>query len=626
MNQANGQKIPRPEYPRPNFKREHNWINLNGEWDFSFDDDNIGLEERWYKKQKEKKFDKKIIVPFCFQSKLSGIEDLSFHDVVWYRKEFEIPSILEKKRILLHFGAVDYRCIVFLNGERVGSHEGGYIGFTIDITDYIEKGNILVLRVEDPSQDLEIPRGKQFWFENLTSIFYPRVTGIWQTVWLESVSLRNHIKSAKITPNIDKSQIIVECDVAGKGSPELKLSAEILFNNQSIAQEVIDLDFLGDLKAKRDRKIIRPKGAQIRLKNPSPFKFRIKIPKDKLHLWDVESPDLYDLKLTIYNPESQENYDEVKSYFGMRKISLSEVVEGSNRRVLLNNKPLYQKLLLVQGYWADGLYTAPSDEAIKLDVQFVKDFGFNGLRTHQKVFDPRFLYWCDKMGVLVWGEIGNAFQFSSKAQLRIIDEFAAEIDRDFNHPSIIVWAVLNEGWGIQGAHRNPEMVDYTVSLYHLMKSLDHTRLIVDNDGWFHTKTDLCTIHLYKRYELLADSLKEEKEFELRSAFPTYLEPYSYNNEPIIYSEIGGFGLEINSKEEDKKDDAWGYGVETSSEELLKKVIELFKLFDVRKEWIHGFCYTELYDQFQEVNGLLTMRREPKFPPSKLKKELDKLFY
>ncbi len=624
MNQKSIQVIPRPEYPRPNFERKENWINLNGEWDFSFDDDDIGLKEKWYKREKKEKFDKKIVVPFCYQSELSGIGDQSFHDTVWYRKEFNIPSRFEKNRILLHLGAVDYSCLVFLNSERVGSHEGGYLGFTIDITDFIVKNNnILVLRVEDPCTDLEIPRGKQYWFEKLTSIFYPRVSGIWQTVWLEFISFKFHTKWIKITPDIDKSLIIAECDVSGKGIPDLKLSAKVLFKDQVIAKEELNLNFLGDFQAKQDRKIIKSKGTQIRIQNPSPFKFKIKIPKDNLYLWSVQSPNLYDLLVTIYHSGTKEIYDEVKCYFGMRKISLSDAPTGTNKRVLLNNKPIYQKLFLVQGYWPDGLYTAPSDDAIKLDIQYIKDFGFNGLRTHQKVFDPRFLYWCDKMGVLVWGEIGNAFQFSSRAQLNIINEFAAEINRDYNHPSIIAWAVLNEGWGIQGAHRNPEMADYTVSLYHLMKSLDPTRLVIDNDGWFHTKTDLCTIHLYNRYELLAKSLEEEKKFDLRSAFPTYLEPYSYDNEPIIYSEIGGFGLEID---EEREEGAWGYSVETSSDKLFEKVINLLKLFDMRKDWIHGFCYTELYDQFQEVNGLLTMHREPKFAPSRLKEELDKLFY
>lgn len=636
MTLKNRETIPRPEYPRPQFKRENNWINLNGEWDFTFDDDNVGLKEKWYKKDKKEKFDKKIIVPFCFQSELSGIGDPSFHDVVWYRREFELPHDFNDNRVLLHFGAVDYCCSVYLNGEFVGNHEGGYIGFSVNITDFIENYNVLVLRVEDPSTDLEILRGKQYWFEKASGIFYPRVTGIWQTVWLEFVSLKCYLKWIKFTPDVDSSEIFVECEVYGLGFPELRLSTKISFKDQIIAEEEINLSFLGDIRLKRDRKLLKVKGDMRQLQNPNSFKYKIPIPRDLLYLWDVKNPLLYDVFFKLYNNVSKKNYDEVMSYFGMRKISLSEKRSSEhwqidkrgadtnlNRQVLLNNKPIYQKLFLVQGYWPDGLYTAPTDDAIKLDIQYIKDFGFNGLRTHQKAFDPRFLYWCDKMGVLVWGEIGNAFQFSTRAQIRLIKEFSEEIERDYNHPSIVVWTVLNEGWGVPGAHKDRTKVDYTASLYHLIKSLDSTRLIVDDDGWYHCQTDLCTIHLYERYESLPKSFEEEIKFHLPSPYAIYLEPYEYNDEPIIYSEIGGYGLDFHG---DMEEGAWSYRNVSSGNELLEKVVKLLKIFDERKAWIHGFCYTELYDQFQEINGLLTMSREPKFEPSRLKNELDKMFY
>ncbi len=623
MNQKKFDTIPRSEYPRPQFQRKDNWINLNGQWDFAFDDENRGLKERWYRKEQKDKFNKRIIVPFCFQSELSGIGVQDFHDIVWYRKEFQVTSEFTKNRTLLHFGAVDYSCKVYLNGEFVETHEGGYIGFSIDITDFIEEENVLVVRVEDPSTDLEIPRGKQYWFKEPIAIFYPRVTGIWQMVWIEYVSSKCYLKWVKITSNIDKSEIVIECDIFGKGFPELNLSALISFGGKEVAKEEISLNFLGDIRKKRDKKILRIKGARTQLQNPSPFTFKIAIPKDSLYLWDVDNPHLYDISFRLYNSNSMETYDQVISYFGMREISLSEESTDTNKRVLLNNSPIYQKLFLLQGYWPDGLYTAPSDDAIRQDIRYIKDFGFNGLRTHQKAFDPRFLYWCDKMGVLVWGEIGNAYQFSPKAQLRLINEFAAEIERDYNHPSIIVWTVVNEGWGVPGAHRGKKKANYTVSLYHLMKSLDPTRLIIDDDGWFHTKTDLCTVHLYKDYDSLANSFEEEKKFQISSPYPIYLKSFNYKNEPIIYSEIGGFGLDFDASGEKK---AWGYQIANSSEELFQKVVDLLKLFDERKDWIHGFCYTELYDQFQEINGLLTINRTPKFDPSRLKEELDKLFY
>ncbi|MHA1845300.1 MAG: glycoside hydrolase family 2 protein [Promethearchaeota archaeon] len=621
----NDGSIPRPEYPRPQFERENNWINLNGEWEFAFDDANKGLKERWHEKNQKKRFDRKIIVPFCFQSELSGIGNLEFHNIMWYRKEFEIPPSFKNKRILLHFGAVDYSCTVYLNEEYVGSHKGGYVGFTFDITDFIKDNNVLVVRVEDPSTDLEIPRGKQYWLEEPTGIFYQRVSGIWQTAWIERVSLRNHLKWVKITPDIDKSEIIVECDVHGKGTPDLTLSANILANDKIISQENLRLDFLENLLAKRDRKILKIKGARWQPENPSPFKFKMSIPKEELRLWEIDDPFLYDLIFKLIDSKTSEIIDMVKTYFGMRKISISETPlrPDTNKRVLLNNKPIYQKLFLIQGYWRDGLYTAPSDEAIKRDIQYIKEFGFNGLRTHQKVFDPRFLYWCDKMGILVWGEIGNTFQFSPKAQLRLLNQFVEEVERDYNHPSIIVWTILNEGWGVPGAHRDDKKKDYTRGLYYLLKSIDPTRLIIDDDGWFHAKSDLCTLHMYEQYEAIPQSYESEKIYQIPSPYPIYLSSCSHENNPVIFSEIGGFGFELSGEE--KKED-WGYQMLQSSNELFEKIVDLLKLFDARKDWIHGFCYTELYDQFQEINGFLTIDRIPKFEPARLKAEVDKLFY
>ena len=618
--------IPRPEYPRPQFVREGNWINLNGEWDFSFDDADIGLKERWYKKENSKNFDRKIRVPFCFQSKLSGIEDNSFHDIIWYRRVFDIPKKFNDKKVLLHFGAVDYRCLIYLNGECVGSHEGGFVGFSLNITKFLEGSNVLVVRVEDPSDDLEIPRGKQFWKTEIETIFYPRVSGIWQTVWVEFLSPDYSIDNVKITPDIDKSEVIFEVNIEGQGFPKLSLDINILSGNQSIAQDTINLDFIGKIGSRKNKKVLKEKIELLSRKmfydNPFRFKFRVKIPENQLVLWDINSPNLYDFSLKIQNEETGEIYDEISSYFGMRKISLED---GNNqKRIFLNDKPLYQKLFLVQGYWPDSLYTPPSDEHIKKDIQFVIDFGFNGLRTHQKTFDPRFLYWCDKMGVLVWGEIGNCYRFSVKSQLRLINEFVAEIERDYNHPSIIAWVPLNEGWGVSGAEKDPKRGYYTSSLYFLIKSIDPTRLIIDDDGWWHTEhNDVCTRHFYSTTDLLPATLDEEISSHKTSVPKPYLKPYEYKDEPIIYSEIGGFGYDFKENN-DKK---WGYGgLIKDSEEFFERVLTLLKEFDVRKVWIQGFCYTELYDQFQEINGLLTFDREPKFPPKKLKEKLDAMFY
>ncbi|MHA2280669.1 MAG: glycoside hydrolase family 2 protein [Promethearchaeota archaeon] len=616
------EKTPRPEYPRPQFIREDNWLNINGEWDFTFDDLDIGLKERWYKKGASSNFDKKIVVPFCFQSKLSGIEDNSFHEVIWYRREFEIPREFSDKKIILHFGAVDYSCTVYLNGEFVGSHQGGYIGFSLDITEFVEESNILVLRVEDPSQSLEIPRGKQYWRKDLETIFYPRVSGIWQTVWIEFVSSDFHLTRLKMTPDIDNSEVIFEFDIHAKDFSDIFLTAEILFENQIIIKEDIELDFLGKVE---DVEIKLEFVGRLFPKNPNNFKLKVQIPNNSIFLWDTEKPNLYDVILKIYNRNTGMIYDEVKSYFGLRKISVSDGKQKENKQILLNNNPIYQKLFLVQGYWPDGLYTAPSENAIIKDIQYIKDFGFNGLRTHQKAFDPLFLHWCDKMGVLVWGEIGNARIFTVDSQMRLLNEFIEEIERDYNHPSIIVWVPINESWGVFSPRRDPKRAAYTLSLYHLIKSIDSTRLVVDDDGWWHTKTDICTRHYYSITKSihLPNSLTEEKQTHEKSRIEIYLKPHKYIDEPIIYSEIGGFGYDIDKNIENK----WGYGkLIESKEEFFKMVLSLLKEFEKRKDWIQGFCYTELYDQYQEINGLLTLNREPKFPPAKLKEELDKMFY
>lgn len=618
MKETEQKTIPRPEYPRPQFVRENNWINLNGNWDFTFDDLDVGIKEKWYKKEASNKFDKKILVPFCFQSELSGINDTSFHDIIWYRREFVIPKKFQDKRVLAHFGAIDYRCRVYVNGEHIDSNEGGYIGFSMDITQYVKEHNVLVVKVEDPSQDLEIPRGKQYWQREIERIFYPRISGIWQTVWLEFVSSDLYLKKVNLVPDIDKSELMVEFKLFGIEFTDIVVLIEILFNEKVVTTEEVNLKFLTnyDFDRKRLNRIIFPK-------TRNRFKLKISIPKDKLYLWDTDHPDLYDMYIKIFNKSTGSIYDVVKSYFGMRKISLSKNIEEYNKKILLNNKPIYQKLFLVQGYWPKGLYTAPSDDHIIKDIQYIKDFGFNGLRTHQKAFDPRFLYWCDKMGVLVWGEIGNSYIFTVDSQKRLINEFIAEIERDFNHPSIITWVPINESWGVYGSKGIKKRASYTQSLYNFIKSIDPTRLVVDDDGWWHTVTDICTRHFYDDVKELPKSFEDELQSHKQAVPEIYLKDFEYKGEPIVYSEMGGFGYDLHNKIEKK----WGYGdLMEDEDELFKKVLNVLVEFDKRKSWLQGFCYTELYDQFQEINGLLSIERESKFPPSKLKEKLDKMFY
>ncbi|MEJ2248150.1 MAG: glycoside hydrolase family 2 TIM barrel-domain containing protein [Candidatus Lokiarchaeota archaeon] len=634
-------EVPRSEYPKPQLKRKTFWLNLNGYWDFEFDDDNIGIRKRWFKKEGKRFFKKQILVPFCYQCKLSEIQDNAFHDIVWYRRKFSLPNKLLKQKIFLNCGAIDYYCYVYINGYLAGFHEGGFTSFQIDISDFVKKENEIVIRVEDPSKNVEIPRGKQFWEKNSKWIFYPRVTGIWQTIWIESTNPKYYIKEIKIDPDIDNHEIIIEPVIKGIGNKNLILSTNVSIKNEIVSKSEITLDFLGRLDKKiRDKSIIKEKKTYVdRLFKTNPlnqFRFRIIIPPNKLYLWSPKQPFLYDLEMSIIDKKDDKEFDKVSSYFGMRKISVSEPpinnkvkigqkeFDSYNKLILLNNEPIYQKLFLVQGYWEESFYTPPSEEAIKKDIDLVKEFGFNGIRTHQKVFDPRFLYWCDKKGVLVWSEIGSMYAFSHKSQQKFLNQYLEMVNRDFNHPSIIVWTLLNEGWGVPGAEYDSRKLNYILALYYLIKSIDPTRLIIDDDGWYHTKTDIATKHFYWDLEKLPKDYEEEikMDYPQNGHPPIYIGTYRYNKEPIIYSEIGGYAYDYYG---DIKNPI-GYGMVQSEEILLKKVVTLLEKLDKQKEWIHGFCYTELYDQFQEINGLLTINRIPKIPPKLLKREIDKLFY
>ncbi|MHA1195821.1 MAG: glycoside hydrolase family 2 protein [Promethearchaeota archaeon] len=617
--------FPKPEYPRPQLVRNKNWINLNGEWDFAFDDENIGLRKEWYKKENERVFDKKIIVPFCFQCPMSGIGDNNFHDVIWYKRVFNLPENFYGNRVLLNFEAVDYECKVFLNDKYIGSHVGGYTGFNFDITNYLKEENYLVLRVFDPSKDCEIPRGKQFWRKKPSLIYYPRVSGIWQTVWVECVHKEFYIKDIKFHTDIENSIIIIECDISGIGNENLFLQTTISYKGKELLNFDTNLSFLGKYgKSKKGKNILRDKLDTFQRlfdmgSNPNKFKLKVEIPKEELYLWDIKSPNLYDLTLKLHYRENCTIFDEIQSYFGMRKISISKNA-NPNKKILLNNKPIYQKLVLVQGYWKDSYYTAPSEDAIIKDLDYLREFGFNGLRAHQKTFEQRFLYWCDKMGILVWAEIGSVYAFSTKSQSNFINQYLEMINRDFNHPSIIVWVLLNEGWGLNNPEIDNRCLDYTLSLYHMFKSIDPDRLIIDDDGWWHAKTDICSKHFYLPLQLLPKSFEEEKKFNGHEPIlpKFYIKPYNYYDEPIIYSEIGGiaFDLEGNLKK------YFGQDKVNSKDELVQKLENLFNEFKKRTSWIQGFCYTELYDQFQEINGLLTMERKPKFLPKRLRKILE----
>lgn len=579
--------IHRKEYPRPQFVREK-WINLNGEWQFAFDDENIGMKEKWFTGNIS--FNKKINVPFAYQTKLSGIHDPSFHDLVWYKKEFTIPKDWKDKRIILHFGAVDYRAWVYVNGQQVGFHEGGHVSFSFDITDYLTyEKEIVVVRVEDPSIDETIPRGKQFWQEKSDSIWYTRTTGIWQTVWLEPVC-ETRIESLRMTPDIDKGNITLEFEVTGDYIGK-NVEIEIEFKGESVAKDTIKTF------EQYNKRSINIYNHHI---------FRTGFHHDGW-TWTPENPNLFDLNIKLID-ENGSLLDCIDSYFGMRKI------HTENGMVYLNNKPYYQKLVLDQGYWPDGLLTAPSDDDFKKDIELAKEMGFNGCRKHQKVEDPRFLYWADRLGFLVWGECAASPYFSEKAVSRLTKEWIEIIERDYNHPCIVTWVPLNESWGVPFIRSDKQQQNHSLAMYHFIHSLDPTRLVISNDGWELTKTDICAIHNYahgnkdeiEKYEAFKQSL-ETKE-EILRAQPAkrniYANGFKHEGEPILLTEFGGIGFKVG------EDTGWGY---TSVKDAKEFTSEYKRVMDAvyASEILFGFCYTQLTDVEQEINGLLTYDRKPK---------------
>ena len=575
----------RQEYPRPQLVRKQ-WLNLNGQWDFEFDDENVGLKEKWYTGQA---FSQKIEVPFAYQAKLSGIGDPTSHDQVWYKREFSIPEAMKGKRIILHFGAVDYRSMVYVNGQLVGTHEGGHTPFSFDITDHLNGGvETLVVRAEDPSEDETIPRGKQSWEPESRAIWYTRTTGIWQTVWLEAVH-GSHIQKLRFTPLFDSGDVKIEFEIqeAFQGKT---VEIDISFKDEKIATHTA-----------------RPHEIYTRL---TVNLFNRKIFRTEYHgqgwTWSPEAPNLFDVTIKVL--EDGIVIDELESYFGMRKI------HTENGMVYLNNKPYYQKLVLDQGYWPEGLLTAPSDDALKLDIELSKEMGFNGARKHQKVEDPRFMYWADKMGYLVWGECAAATSYTEDAVARLTREWLEILERDYNHPSIVTWVPINESWGVPYVCNNEQQKHHTLAMYHMIKSLDPTRLVISNDGWDATKTDICGIHNYGHghkddtathaYFQHALETKEVLLNAKHAARNVYTGGFEHEGEPIMLTEFGGVAFKVG------EDAGWGYTSVTTMDDYVSDYERIMKAVFASKI-LHGYCYTQLTDVEQEINGILTYDRKPK---------------
>lgn len=570
----------RNEYPRPQFKR-NNYLNLNGEWGFDFDDENKLLINNL---PSFKNLNKTINVPFAYQCKASGINDHNFHEILWYEKHFDLSDDLKNKNILLNFNAVDDEVMVFLNDIYIGYHKGGYTAFSFDITPYVkDTNNHLVIRVVD-KYDPTNPRGKQYWEKDVSRCWYYPTSGIWQSVWIEAFS-KDYIVSSLLTPNIDENTITIETETAYKTASDIKI--EISYKGKLVNRTISSIQnnhSLINIKIQEEDYI------------------------DEIHYWTIKNPNLYDVKLTLL--KDNDILDEVETYFGFRKIH-----RDSLGNIYLNNKKIYQRLILDQGYFEDSDLTPPSIEALKNDILLSKEMGFNGARKHQKIEDPYFYYYADKLGFLVWAELPSAYNFNHH-EIRNITSLAQDVIRQlYNHPSIITWVPFNESWGIRKALTSNKHQSLIRSTYHLIKALDNTRLIDSNDGWEQVSdTDFIAIH---DYSPTGDNFHEKYIKEnIENVQPMGRRLMAFNekflNHPILLTEYGGLSLQ-----KDVKENFFGYHVSQSEEKFLNDLKHLQD--NVRKCSFNGFCYTQLTDVKQETNGLLDAYHVPKFKIEEIRK-------
>ena len=576
--------IPRPEHPRPDFMRD-SFYNLNGAWEFAFDDGNIGLKECWYKPGY--KFDKTITVPFCYQSAASGIGPTDkIHPIMWYRRKFTLPAKMQGRSILMNFGAVDYEAMVYVNGMAVGGHKGGYTPFQLDVTPFLTEGeNDLCVRVVDMPDPIQ-PRGKQYWKEGLFACLYTASSGIWQTVYLEAASdLR--IDYIHITPDIDKGLA----------------SVEILLN--SVPHRKVTLALEVKLEEKEIRRVVTTtvnRNVTVAIDMDTRDTFY------PVALWSPDNPCLYDLRVQLLDEDLQ--LDQVDTYFGMRKVEVRDGV------VYLNNDRIYQKLVLDQGYWPDTMITPPSDEAIREDLEWTKKFGFNGARKHQKIEDPRYYYWADKMGVLVWGELPSAFAFTDESVENLTVTMQEFIRRDFNHPSIIAWVPLNESWGVPQIVSNKRQQNTASMLYYLTKAADGTRICSGNDGWEQMHTDVCGLHDYNSTKEVLKKHFADRDFIEKNTCDgrrAYADGYMpTGKEAFMVTEYGGIAFaNIGLQGELGGMETWGYHGKESDEEAFFARYEACTEAITEIPFCQGYCYTQLTDIMQEINGLLMPDRKPK---------------
>ncbi len=581
-------------YPRPQFVRGQ-WTDLNGQWDFAFDDADRGDPERWYEDFPSPALS--IRVPFTFETELSGIHDEALHPCVWYHRILPVDAnALGDDRLILHFEGSDFYTRVWVNGRCAGSHRGGYARFSFDITDLVHDGeNSLTVQVRD-DPDVGQPRGKQRWLGENYGCWYVQLTGIWKTVWTEQVP-KARLEKAKMTPLFDRNELKIELTAAAPPQyfgPELSAEVEVRFEGTLLGRVCVSM--LTPYQTVTVDMNMYGKGV------PG-FAWDMKT-------WSPAEPNLYDVDLRLrYRGEV---IDKVGSYCAMREIR----IDGPN--ILLNGEPLYQRLILDQGYWKKSGLTPPDEAALIRDIESIQALGFNGVRKHQKIEDERFLYWCDVKGLLVWSEAPAAYVFTEQAVREFISEWMEIVEQNYDHPCIITWTPFNESWGAGRVKTRRDQQHFTEAVYHLTKSLDPYRPVIVNDGWEHTVSDILTLHDYEeKGQVLKDRYVGRKEGILagtvyHNGFKAALaDGFAYRGQPVMISEFGGIAFKDSGE-------GWGYGTMAASEEEFLERLKGIAAAVREIPYVCGYCYTQVTDVQQEINGLMDMDRNFKVAPEKIR--------
>lgn len=568
--------IPRPEHPRPQFRRD-SWTNLNGSWAFEIDNARSGAARGL--SSPEAKLSGRIIVPFCPESSLSGVEHKDFMQGVWYQRTVTLTRQQLAGRVFLHFGAVDYQCIAYVNGQETGRHTGGYTSFRLEITDLVREGeNVITVNALDDTRDPMVPRGKQCELYHSEGCDYTRTTGIWQTVWLEFTP-KEYIKSLRCEADPSTGTVLLSLHLEGRGP----VTAEAFYEGKPVGHGHLP-DACGE----------------------TVLSFTV----SEVHLWEPGAGRLYDLELDFGD-------DKVCSYFGLRSISM----DGVNFRI--NGKSLFQRLVLDQGFYPDGIYTAASDAALQRDIDLAMVMGFNGARLHEKIFEERFLYHCDRKGYLVWGEFPNwgLDHTDPMAIYSILPQWLEALHRDRNHPAIVCWCPFNETMDYQ--HRR-QYDDLIRTVYEVTKSVDPSRPCVDASGCVHVRTDIFDVHDYRQdaekmrasYEpLVTEGRLYDWVCEGMPDHHLYAGRQKYTGGPAMVSEYGGIRWQ-GIQEESDSGQSWGYGMVKTQEDFLHRYKGLTDVL-LDNPCISGFCYTQLTDIEQEQNGLYFADRTPKLDPKQI---------